>query len=654
MFFRLTKSPSGEVLQLVESYRNEEGKSRQQLVLSLGKAAMPWESRSVISKAVEELLYDEPSLLERPLTAEESYWVDFVVKSVLRDGKWTPRRARKVTARPDADNDHVIDGVLIDDLQHGHHATLGPELLGWTVWNRLGMPQFLESLGFNNAQQAAAAVSVLNRLVDPVSEHFLQTWLPTSALPDLLGQNVLNFADDRYYRVSDQLLSSRDKIETHLRSVQQECFELNRTILLYDLTNTHFEGECRGNPKAKRGKNKQKRNDCPQVAVGMVFDQFGFELAHRTFSGNTRDPATLTEIVETLKKITDRDDRLPCQRKPVVIVDAGIATKDNLRILREHGFSYLVNDSRKQRGAFLEQFRSQSGFTEVQGRFKNDHKRPPVLVKVTEPQIDGATSTDSTDAGHDTTAQPTQDGCRERVLLCKSEARRLKEAAIINNAESRLCSDLEKLSKRVAEGKLKDHKKINQAIGRLRSQNSRVARFYEIQFVPRKQPPSRGQPAGAIRWRRKDQKIAENDDLLGCYVLRTDCQELDSEDMWHLYITLTEAEAGFKALKTDLGLRPNFHQIEPRVDAHIFITVLAYHVLHHILYTLRAAGDHRNWHTLNRVLRSHCYSTVTVPTINNTIYRIRKPGQPEAAHQAIYRHFDIQTQNLSTSKTVIQ
>ncbi|HAR67153.1 MAG TPA: hypothetical protein DCR55_13210 [Lentisphaeria bacterium] len=238
--------------------------------------------------------------------------------------------------------------MLSDKIDHTHSTTLGPELLALHAWKQLNMPGLLETLGFNQAQCDAAAVRVVNRLVALCSDYFMQTWLTTSSLADLLGSDILNFADDRDYRIGDKLLAAKDKIEDHLPHAQKEPFNLQRTIILYYLTNTHFAGVCAKNPKAKRGKNKQKRNDCPQVVVGMVFDEFGFELAHQTFSRNTRDSTTLTFLVNTLKKLTDSDQEL-ADAKPIVVVDAGIATIDNLRRLREEGFSCLVNASHQQR-----------------------------------------------------------------------------------------------------------------------------------------------------------------------------------------------------------------------------------------------------------------------------------------------------------------
>jgi hypothetical protein len=315
MFFRQSKTPSGRVLQLLESYRDHAGVSRHSVVVSLGDAAIDPAERKPIATAVAASLYGQEELFAAPLSASGREWVDAIVKRIGREGNWTPKRtARKPPApggvAPQSPNrePEVIDGVLADQIGHTHTTELGPAFVGLRVWERLGMPELLRTLGFNEAQRKAAAATVINRLVDPVTENFLKTtWLEQSSLPDLLGQEILQGFEERFYRVSDKLYAQREGIEKHLRSAQAKHFNLSRTVLLYDLTNTHFEGVCKANPKAKRGRNKQKRHDCPQVVVGMVVDEFGFELAHRTFAGNQNDAKSLVEMVSRLRELLNEE-----------------------------------------------------------------------------------------------------------------------------------------------------------------------------------------------------------------------------------------------------------------------------------------------------------------------------------------------------------
>jgi len=235
--------------------------------------------------------------------------------------------------------------------------------------------------------------------------------------------------------------------------------------------------------------------------------------------------------------------------------------------------------------------------------------------------------------------------------------------AIISNAERRYLEGLQALADRVEKGTLKDPVKIQQAIGRVGAGNPRAKRFYTVNVAEEEIPAGsekgsrkKGKPPSVkrkIKWERDDKRLHENDDLLGCYVLRTDRLDLTDGEYWHLYMTLTYAEDGFHALKGDLGLRPNHHRIERRVDAHVFISVLAYHILHHILYALKLAGDDRCWFTIRQILQTHAYTTIMMPTADGKLYRLRKAGQPEECQREIYQRIGINTRGLPTAKNVV-
>ncbi len=614
MFFRLKPTRSGQVLKLVESYRDDTARPRHRAVASLGDAPLAPADWKSIAKAVEDRLYGRDSMFPRNLSEVQLQWVDRIVRQVSSEGRWHPF----VNVSSSAD---VIDGVKADAVSHTDTADLGPILVGWEIWKRLGMRELLTGLGFSRSQTQAAAISVINRLVDPSSEHSLPDWYRRTGLPELMSNQLRGAGDDRFYRVSDLLLVHQREIERHLRERQRSLFNLERTVLLYDLTNTHFEGLCQRNPKAKRGANKQKRNDCAQIVVGMVFDQFGFELAHKIFEGNLNDGKSLLEIIAELNGIVADGGK-----KPLVVMDAGVASRKNLKLLHTHGFGYLVNDTRGQRGQYLAAFREQKGFQIVPGR----EGKEPVWVRV----MNDPNATD-------------QEGVpAERVVLCKSQPRGNKEQAIVSNAERRCLDALKKLASRVENKRLKDRSKIEQAIGRIQARHPRAKRFYQIELTD-------DDKGLRLTWTRDDTLRQEITDLCGCYVLRTDEQTLNEHQLWELYISLSHAEDGFKALKSDLGLRPNRHQTEERVDAHVFICVLAYHLLRNILWTLEQEGDNRNWETLKCVLRTHCYTTILLPTRSGQTHRIRKAGQPEECQKAIYRNLGIAWDSLPRTRSVI-
>jgi hypothetical protein len=637
MYFHEKRSASGKTLQLLQSYRNVEGKPRHRVVVSLGNAKIEKKWREEIALGVERKLSGQVEFEIIKYSKESTKWIEKITRQIDRQGcDETIKVRQKNKKETEQEELELIDGVKLNKVEHTHTTSLGSALLGLQAWKGLKINEKLKELGFNEAQSKTAAATVISRLIEPMSENALLENLENSSLPDVLGEDLIKGSKDRFYRVSDKLLSNKVEIEGHLRKHQQEHFRLERTILLYDLTNSHFEGVCLSNPKAKRGKNKQKRNDCNQIVVAMVFDENGFELAHETFAGNMNDSKSLPEMVKRLKEMTISEPLLEEATKSIVIVDAGIATKKNLKVLREAGFNYLVNDSRKGRKKYQSEFK-QKGFKIVEGR---DDK---ALVEVKTIEEELKESEEAQDSKQK----------KEQVVLCRSGARKEKENAIITQAEKRFLEQLEQLDKRIERGRLKDPNKIQRSIGRILSKNPRVAHYYRVQYKKNEINSTEQEIKYSLEYKRDDGKYHSNEELLGCYVLRTDLMDLTASELWQLYMTLSYAEEGFEILKSDLGLRPNFHQIENRVDGHIFITVLSYQLLRFILYTLKLAGDNRCWLTIKRIMETHCYATVIVPTKNGIVYRLRKPGQPELCQMEIYKHFNIDMNKLPRTKVRI-
>ena len=651
----------------MESFRNNEGQPRQRVLASLGNASLPDAELKIIAQILKRKLRHEGDLFSdgqgvASLSKSATYWIDRIYRQVVRDerycqpqavsdtGNLSPPSAQSPCSGDCRSSGHLVDGVQIDEIEHENSSMLGPLLPVKAAWESLRISQCLRELGFSEKQITAAAANIISRLVEPSSEHSLVRWIPTTALPELLGDEVLNFDHQRFYRISDKLLKNQDAIEAYLRDQSRKLFAVERTIILYDLTNTYFEGQAMGNKKAKRGNSKEKRNDRPLVVLGMVYDGSGFALAHKTFAGNTNDGSSLVEMVEELKSCSkcDPSEDQACAEtqmeldeqkartkiKTLVVVDAGVATRDNLVMLKDAGFSYLVNDTRSRRSRYREEFGEHARFRRLAGRVDAD-KKPPVEVRMLrEPAIE--TEDDTKDGGTD--QEPNQK--MDTVLLCRSQGRQKKEEAMFSKAEKRFLEQANKLDLRLKNGRLAKSEKIHQAIGRLKAQNSRVQRYYTIELS------TEGNPRDGLLFERKDRELQQHRDLFGCYVLRTDRQDFAPEGLWSVYISLTQAEEGFRALKTDLGLRPNFHQKEDRVDGHIFITVIAFHLWKWIRQKLDHAGDTRDWVTVRRLLSPHCYATLIVPCKDGGVYHIRKPGRPEAQQRQLYKIFGVKISNL--------
>ena len=436
MYFRTKTVKGTPLLQLVESYRNVEGQPRQRVIASLGDAALPEDEKRAIAKAVASALQGQTDWLDNEaLSQEASSWVARIVQ-LARNSKGGNAAVEAATA----------DGVLLDAIETQNVVQLGPQLVAMQAWEALALSSLLEELGMNRSAIASAQLMVANRLIEPLSSRALIEWSERTALPELLGLRLTKTGKDRLYRTGDQLLKQRSAIESKLRQQQPDLFNLERSVVLYDVTNTHFEGVCAKNPKARHGKNKQKRNDCPQVAIGMAFDEHGLPLAHEVFEGNTADTTTLVTLLDRLEV---QDAGL----KPVVILDAGFASQSNLTLLQQRGYSYLINITRSSRARYVQAF-GQETFEALPGRTE---KNKVEVKKITDP-----------------------DDADSQLVLCRSAQRGLKEVAMLSKAEERFLADQQALAARIAAGRLIDPEKIQRKIGALQKKHPKVQRYYRI------------------------------------------------------------------------------------------------------------------------------------------------------------------------------
>jgi len=603
MYFRLTKTKSTPVLQLVRSYRDDRGKVRQKIVVSLGSMSVPRHLRKEIADELENRLNGQQSLL--PVSESVGKWIDIILKKIDETRRWAPR----INTSDVSADEEVADGVLVDRVEHENETELGPSLVLKRAWDELGIGNHLKSSGFRESQINAAMVSVFNRLIEPCSEHELPEWVSTVSLDELLGTDVKSYGDDRYYRVSDSLLEVKDSLEKHLRQREKTLFNLENSIVLYDLTNSYFEGKCLRNPKAQHGHSKEKRDDCPLLSLGLVIDCSGFIIGHEVLEGNRHDSATLLEMVACLEA------RLPFSpERPLVVVDGGIATDDNLKYLREKGYHYLVAAKRQSRNKFFHDFCDVDSFSIVPER----EKKEPVFVKRLERN-------------------------NELLVLCRSDRRREKENAILSKTEEKFLKSLKNLNTRMKNPKtrLKKSASVYRSLGRLHQQYSRAAKYYNVSY---------DEKTGRVSWERNEKKYADETELHGCYFLRSSIKTLTDHEIWNIYVKLTRVEQAFRSMKSELGLRPFRHHREDRCDAHAWITVLAYHLMRWIEHTLELAGASATWPSIRRLLQTHCYSTIIIPSKDGKIRHIRKAGKPDERQRRIYQILNVEHKNLPVIK----
>jgi transposase len=493
-----------------------------------------------------------------------------------------------------AASDPVFAEVDVTSLQLIQPRSAGVEAAGLAAMDWLGIDPILTDLGFNGIQRAAVAGSLIGRMAAPGSELATWRWLgERSALGELLGVNFDTMPLMQLYRTSDLLIRHRDKIEEALFGRIQDLFGLPVTVTLYDLTNTYFEGTAAGMPKAARGRSKEKRSDCPLVTLGLVLDASGFVRRSKMFAGNVAECTTLEDM---LKGLT-------APKGALVIMDAGIATEANIAWLKKQEYRYLVVS--RERGR----------------QFDPDQAVDTLTASNEMIQLQRVLSKNGT----------------EVRLYCHSTGRDTKETAIAGRFVTRFETGLTKLaaglSKPRAQKKLAD---IQQRIGRLKEKSRGIGQHYEITVTP----DETGTKAAAIAWT----KTPVEGSMLthpGVYCLRSNETTWDAAKLWHTYTMLTDLEAVFRGLKSELGLRPVYHHKEERTEGHLFITVLAYQLVQTIRRKLEAAGETISWSRLREILSVQQRVTATFRQRDGRTLHVRKATNAEPALRRIYDALDI-------------
>ena len=580
---------------LVESVQTSNG-PRQHIICSLGSLepapATQWLG---LAHKLEAALQGQASLSDGAAPIEG-------LTETVRRG---PRRPRVVGSAITID----ADRVAMDEAR-----AAGPVHVGHQLWRQLQIESILRRAGLSARACVLTEAMTLNRLIAPRSEHAMPAWMQQTALSDLLPIDGAAVHDDALYRNLDLLHPKREQIERELAAHEKTLFTLDDTVYLYDLTSTYFEGQMRRNPQARRGYSRDQRPDCKQVVVGLVLDRDGFPKAHEVFEGNLQDRGSLVPMLDAL------DKRVGAKAGATVIVDRGMAYAQNLDQLRQRGLHYVVAGLQPERTAWLEDFEQEDGWEEI---VRVPSPRNP-FQKKTRVHIKRRSKDDVV------------------YILCRSEGRNEKDRAIRAKHEAKWLADVEKLQRRVTTGRLKADAKIQQAIGRLRERYPRVARYYAI---------AHDAEHHHLTWHALEDKKARATTLDGSYLLKTDRHDLSAEEIWRTYILLTRVEDAFRDLKSPLMERPIVHHLEHRTQTHIFLCVLAYHLLTAIEHRFLQAGIHTSWSTLREQLSTHQVATIVLPTTNGRMLKVRKATTPEPVHRQIYATLRIPAEVMKPVKT---
>src|SRR6516165_3951476 len=434
---------------------------------------------------------------------------------------------------PPADDEQVAR-VLVNRVRLERARQFGACWLGLQLWKRLGLDSFFEQLVDDEPADVpwsrVAALLAISRLCAPGSELAIeQRWYSSTALDDLLGIEEGKVNDTRLYRCLDRILPHKTALERHLKQRYGELFGAEFDLLLYDLTSTYVEGASAKNGMMRRGYSRDHRPDCEQMVIALIVNREGFPFSYETFDGNRADVSTMETILRMVERKYGKARR-------IWVMDRGIVSEENLAAIRKRGGQYLVGTPRSQMMQFEAELLKED-WTRV---------RPEVEVK--------------------TVAIPQGE---ETYILCRTAGRKEKEKAIRNRFSHSMEKALKALAKTIELSRLKDRNKMERRLGKIQARHPSVNDLYEVSL--------RETPQGVrLNWQMKEDRRSWRDSREGAYLLRTNLPAGTAEELWAKYMQLTEAEASFRALKSELSIRPLHHQLERRVKAHVMVAFLGY------------------------------------------------------------------------------
>ena len=510
-------------------------------------------------------------------------------------------------------DDPQVARVLLNKVRLERTRQFGSCFLGLELWKRLELDRFFEEVVDGEAADVpwsrVAALLAINRLCAPGSELAVeQRWYPSTALDDLLQIEDGKINDTRLYRCLDRILPHKTKLEWHLKNRYGELFGAEFDVLLYDLTSTYVEGAAEKNPMVRRGYSRDHRPDCEQLVIALIVNHEGFPFSYETFDGNRTDVSTMETILRMVERKYGKARR-------IWVFDRGIVSEENLAAIRKRDGQYLTGTPRSQMKQFEAELLKED-WTQV---------RPEVEVKKV----------------------PIPQG-EETYILCRTSGRQEKEKAIRNRFSNSMETALKGLEKTIIAGRLKDRNKMERRLGKIQARHPQVNDLYDVGLK------DTGQGV-RLFWQIKEDRKNWRESREGAYLLRTNLKAETAEELWSKYMQLTEAEASFRALKSELSIRPLFHQREPRVKAHVMVAFLGYALwvtLKHLLKRRPAivpkpsASGVENAQLMTPMKAIALLSTlqsadIVLPTTDGREIRLRRITEPTTDQKLLLRQLGI-------------
>lgn len=563
---------------LCESYRDEHGIACQRMVLGLGRLLeLPnFDHKILFLERLNELIKGRPTLFSCKEEIVEQLAQHYYAQLKLK---------KKLDVTPDLADD--IDTVKLNTLKNKNIREVGAESLCYQALGQLGISHYLKTRGWNDEQISLAATHIISRTVYPASELKTVSWIrENSAVCELTGYDIEKVTKDKLYEISKKLYQEKTGLEKYLSRCTNELFNLQDKIVLYDLTNTYFEGRMKNSQIAKFGRSKEKRSDAKLIVLAVIINSEGFLKYSDIFEGNTSDCSTLKAVINQLNLMSGQPSW-----KPIIVMDAGIATEENIQFLKDEKYDYLCVSR-----STLKDYKADTDSLPVQ--IFDKKKQPIELLNV---RVENDT---------------------DNYLWVKSEAKALKEKSMNDQFSSRFEEGLRVVQKGIAsKGGTKKTDKVWERIGRLKEKYSSTHQYYEITVSDN----GKGTATNLVFEKKSGTTI---DEKAGIYFLRTSLNGKEEKTLWMIYNLIREIEYTFRVLKTDLDLRPVYHKTDEASMAHLHLGLLAYWLVSTIRYQLKLQGIKHSWSEIVRIMNTQKMVTTTIESTKGDIIQIRQCSEP--------------------------
>jgi len=586
---------------LVESYRNEFGRVCHRTLLNVGFIDYEIETLNNVKQILQNRIERKESLFE--ITDELARkWADIYWDKLLKD--------KKVDASDNAfeKSKRMVD---IDSIKHKDAREVGAEWMCYQALEQLEFKEKLTNLGWEEQEIQLALTQIISRAVYPFSENRTTRWIKeNSAICEITGYPIEKVTKDKLYKSALDLYKIKDKLEKYLSQKTNELFDLQDKIYLYDLTNTYFECRKVNSELAKFGRSKEKRSDCKLVVLAMVVNVEGFIKYSNIFEGNTADSNSLPLIIDNLRMQTSQEKRA------IVVIDAGISTKENLELIKAKGYDYVCVSRSKIKDYTIN--------PENKSQIISTKDNQLITLQKVEKESDD-----------------------DYILKVKSTGKTAKERSMKSKFDERFIAEIDKIKTSLTKKHgVKKAEKVNQRIGRIIEKYPSAAKFYDIEVI------TKNEIATELNYTKKEAS-AKNDQELGCYFIKTNLDTENELSLWTIYNSIREIESTFRCLKSDLDLRPIYHKNDDSTMAHLHLGILAYWLVNTIRYQLKQHNINHNWQELIRITNTQKVVSTYGQNKDDEIIYVRRCTEPNEKVKQIYKALKYRNYPFTKRKSVV-